>query len=288
MKLLGSVGRKGKNLSNDTELVQIALNRTIKLPYQLLAVDKLIGSKTIRTIERFQQQILKMSQPDGRIDVNGKTWQALSQYLVDPPKERITPTSYMSAPFKTTQQKSKDTKPFSMVNITTPIKIAWGAKVSSEFKFKVISICRDLRINPDFLMACMAFETAETFSPSKKNMAGSSGTGLIQFMKATAEGLDTSIEELSKMTAVQQLDYVKQYFKVQRKSYRTLEDVYLAILRPASVGKLTDHVLFSDGSKEYIQNKGLDLDKDGKITVKEVSTKVRLAYEKGLKTGYLG
>ncbi|MXC48523.1 hypothetical protein FQZ39_24915, partial [Escherichia coli] len=85
-------------------------------------------------------------------------------------------------------------------------KIAWGAKVSREFKLKVIEVCERLEINPDYLMACMAFETGETFSPSVRNPNGSA-TGLIQFMSNTARALGTTINELASMTSVEQMDY---------------------------------------------------------------------------------
>jgi hypothetical protein len=51
---------------------------------------------------------------------------------------------------------------------TQPKKIAWGAKVPAEFKLKAIQVATNLGVSPDFLMACMAFETGETFSPSIK------------------------------------------------------------------------------------------------------------------------
>jgi membrane-bound lytic murein transglycosylase B len=66
-------------------------------------------------------------------------------------------------------------------------KITWGVKVSDAFKRKVIVISQGLGVSPDFLMACMAFETGETFSPAIKNAAGSGAVGLIQFMPSTAK-----------------------------------------------------------------------------------------------------
>ncbi|MBI3561066.1 MAG: lytic transglycosylase [Gammaproteobacteria bacterium] len=172
--------------------------------------------------------------------------------------------------------------------------MAWGAKVSPECKAKVIKICANLGINPDFLMTCMAFETGEMFSPDMKNNAGSSGTGLIQFMKATAEDeLKTSTKKLAAMSAAKQPDYVEEYFKKRIKVYKqlnTLEDVYFAILNPIGIGKKDNDVIFTEGVKNggYIPNKGLDKDQDGKITVAEVASKIRYMYHKGLKQGYLG
>ena len=58
-------------------------------------------------------------------------------------------------------------------------KIAWGKKVSKDFKAKVISISDKLGCDPSHLMSAMAFETGESFSPTIQN-AQSGATGLIQ------------------------------------------------------------------------------------------------------------
>jgi peptidoglycan hydrolase-like protein with peptidoglycan-binding domain len=167
-------------------------------------------------------------------------------------------------------------------------QIAWGAKVSPGFKAKVVDISKDLGVDPSYLMACMAFETGETFSPSIRNAAGSGATGLIQFMPKTATGLGTSTAALAGMTAEAQLDYVKKYFQPYKGRLRTLEDVYLAILYPASIGKPADSGMFKVGTKVYEQNKGFDTNKDGTITPAEVSAKVRAKYTKGMGPGFVG
>src|SRR4051812_38461936 len=51
--------------------------------------------------------------------------------------------------------------------------LAWGAKVSPEFRDKVRGISGRLGCAPDDLMSCMAWESGRSFSPSKKNLAGS-------------------------------------------------------------------------------------------------------------------
>lgn len=127
--------------------------------------------------------------------------------------------------------------------------LIWGGKVSCEFRKKVVEICRDLwaknyMVMANNLMACMAWETGESFSPSAKNPK-SSATGLIQFMADTAKDLGTTTSALAKMTAVKQLDYVKKYFEnIRNKDYEFV-DFYLRILFPASMGKPDDHVVFS-------------------------------------------
>ncbi|EKO3811000.1 transglycosylase SLT domain-containing protein [Vibrio harveyi] len=175
--------------------------------------------------------------------------------------------------------------PFSTPSVDV---LAWGSRVSPEFKSKVNDISRDLNIDPNHLMACMAFETAETFSPSIKNGSGSGATGLIQFMPSTAEALGTSTKKLAQMSALEQLDYVKAYFMPYRNRLSSLEDVYMAILYPAAIGKPAAHVLFKQGSIAYRQNAGIDRNNAGKITLGDVSYKVRRKLEKGLHPKFLG
>lgn len=168
--------------------------------------------------------------------------------------------------------------------------LAWGNKVDARFRARVVEISRLLQIDPSDLMACIAFETGETFSPAIRNAAGSGATGLIQFMPQTAQALGTTTEKLASMDAVEQLDYVYLYFKPRTGRLHTLEDIYMAILWPAGIGKPNDYVLFAKADtkrpKLYIQNAGLDFNRDGKITKAETCAKVRAKLEKGLRAEY--
>lgn len=168
--------------------------------------------------------------------------------------------------------------------------LAWGAKVSNVFQSRVNWISDQLGISPSWLMACMAFESAETFSPSIRNAAGSGATGLIQFMPATAKALGTSTEALAAMTAEDQLNYVYRYFLPYKGRIKNLGDLYMAILWPAGIGKSDDYVLWEKGRRPttYRQNAGLDLDRDGAITRGEALTKIREKFGKGRQTEYLG
>lgn len=182
--------------------------------------------------------------------------------------------------------------------------LIWGAKVSCEFRKKVVEICKDLwpknyMVMANNLMACMAWETGESFSPSAKNPK-SSATGLIQFMSDTAKELGTTTSALAKMTAVKQLDYVKKYFEnIRNKNYEFV-DFYLRILFPASMGKVDEHVVFSrDGEglnkndrnyKERINaygvNAGFDTNPkygngDGMVTKGEIKKGIQKYIDKG-------
>ena len=165
------------------------------------------------------------------------------------------------------------------------MKLAWGSQVSPEFRRRAIAAASEIGCDPSALMSCIAFETGQTFSPSIRN-AQSGATGLIQFMPKTAIGLGTTTSELARMTAVEQMAYVVKYFKqpylAKKGSLATLEDLYMAILWPDAIGRPLDYVLFAEGSNAYLQNKGLDVDKDGRTTKKEACAKVRSLLTTGL------
>lgn len=166
-------------------------------------------------------------------------------------------------------------------------KLIWGSKVTQEFKDSVRWIAEALQLpgtdGPNWLMACMAFESGRSFNPAIKNAAGSGAVGLIQFMPTTAKSLGTSIDALAKMTPVQQLNYVFKYFSPQKGKLKNLGDVYMAILWPAGVGKDDSYVLWNKDTKPttYRQNAGLDVNKDGNILRGEALAKIRAMYDEG-------
>jgi hypothetical protein len=162
--------------------------------------------------------------------------------------------------------------------------LAWGAKVPPEFREKVRNIAANIGASPSHLMACMAFETGRSFAPWCRN-PGSSATGLIQFMESTAQGLGTSTAALAGMSALQQLDYVWEYFKPYRGRLGDLGDVYMAILWPAAVGQPDNYPVFKSGSDAYAANKGLDVNHDGVVTKAECVAFVEKMLAEGLEPG---
>jgi hypothetical protein len=163
--------------------------------------------------------------------------------------------------------------------------LAWGARVSQPFRDRVYRLCAELSWSEDhasWLMACMAFETGRTFSPTIRN-PGSTSVGLIQFVAKTAQYIGTSTAALKKMSAVEQLDYVQRYMAPYSPRIRSLEDLYLSILWPAAVGKPLDLVLWRKGDPTYKANKGLDANKNGSITKREAAQKARDFLVEGMK-----
>jgi hypothetical protein len=164
------------------------------------------------------------------------------------------------------------------------LPLSWGARVSPLFRARLFALCDHLAWSEDhasWLMAAMAFETGRTFSPSVRN-AKSSATGLIQFMEKTAAGLGTTTRALAALTAEHQLSYVQSYFAPYAPRIKTLDDLYMAILWPAAIGRGRETALWRAGSREYAVNKGLDSTKDGTVTVGEAAAKVRRLHAEGL------
>lgn len=164
--------------------------------------------------------------------------------------------------------------------------LAWGAKVSPQFRSNVLAISGRLVVDASDMMACMAFESGETFSPSIRNAAGSGAVGLIQFMPSTCASMGLTVDQMAALTAEQQLTFVERYFRPWSGRMHTLGDIYGAILWPGMIGKPDSAVIFDQADpnhpKLYVQNKGLDFNKDGKITKAEIVARVQKERDRGL------
>lgn len=79
-QLTKSVGKGVSTPPRDRDvlLVQQLLNKHRMPTAAALAEDGTIGPKTIAAIEEFQRRVVKMSNPDGRVDPNGATLRALA------------------------------------------------------------------------------------------------------------------------------------------------------------------------------------------------------------------
>lgn len=166
--------------------------------------------------------------------------------------------------------------------------LPWSRVVSPEFISRIYALAKTHGYNHDFcawLMSCMHFETGGTFSSTIQNGAGAKYFGLIQFGTAAASDLKTTVEELIKLSPVEQLDWVFAYFNLWRKrgkNYIQLEDLYLTIFYPAAVGKNADTVIFLKDTVGYRQNSGFDFNKDGAITVGEICDRIYKVHFDGL------
>jgi hypothetical protein len=169
-------------------------------------------------------------------------------------------------------------------------RLAWGAHVSPVFRERVRWIAENLGCPANSLMACMAWESGESFRSDIKNAAGSGATGLIQFMPSTARALGTTTAKLAALSPEDQLNYVYKYFQPFAGRLHNLGDVYMAILWPKGVEKPDHYVLFDKKKMPttFRQNAGLDVNKDGLVTRAECLVKVNQKLAKGLLPNNLG
>ncbi len=163
-------------------------------------------------------------------------------------------------------------------------KLVWGARVDQAFRVKIREIGQRLSIDPNWMMAVMGFETGYTFSPAARN-PGSTAVGLIQFLQSTARSLGTTTSQLSRMTAVSQLDYVEAYFQQYASSIKNLGDAYMAVLWPAAISRPDQYVLWEKNSGPYQSiyavNSGLDVGNKGYITRGDAVSSVNTSYQRG-------
>ncbi|MEZ4774986.1 MAG: lytic transglycosylase domain-containing protein [Bacteroidia bacterium] len=150
------------------------------------------------------------------------------------------------------------------------------------FETRVRLAARNLQVPPEWLMAVIFSESG--FDSSALNRKGSGAVGLIQFMPATAKELKTGGVSLAEMDPVTQLDYVEQYFTQVRErygAYASLTDFYLAVLYPKARGEEDYcYALYAAPSQAYQQNKGLDENRDGVVTVSDIDKRMRRLFTK--------
>lgn len=242
-----------------------------------LEEDGVFGPKTLDAVNKYKEEYDLWNHGEYAGKVGITTWEHMFTNSKVPYNNESVPSG------ETNTEGSVDVEP----NTGTYSEFAYnwtGEHVTPEFKTKVIEIAQKIGINPDDLMAIMAFESG--FSPTAVN--GISGaTGLIQFMPSTARGLGTTTEQLANMTAIEQLDYVYQYFKGYTGKINNVYDAYMVVFMPIAVGKDNDFILGIKDSdqimpgtrntcygKVYEQNSGLDINKDGIITKGEAAQRV--------------
>jgi hypothetical protein len=91
-----------------------------------------------------------------------------------------------------------------------------------------------------------------------------------------------AVERVAAMSPEEQLDLVEKYLEAAApgRALSSLSDVYMAVFMPSAIGKGPDHVIASKDSPSawfrqvYEENKGLDVDGDGKITVGDATASV--------------
>lgn len=160
--------------------------------------------------------------------------------------------------------------------VTDSIAAVRGIETTSmAFRTRLVQIAQELGIDPDWLAAVISFESDGTFSPSVLNKAGSGAVGLIQFTYVGAKAVGKTQAELAAMTAEGQLEYVRAYYISAKGKLHSLDDTYLKVLYPDAIGLPPGAVIWKVPEIAYVQNKGLDSNGDGMITVSEMTSPVK-------------
>ena len=136
----------------------------------------------------------------------------------------------------------------------------------SQFKIDLENICHSIGIKPIWLLRVMWKESK--MDPQARNMYSGKlyAVGLIQFVAKTAKSLGYTLDQIYSMDPIQQLPLVKKYFNPYIGKLNSFEDTYFAVFLPLLIGKPNTYVI---PNKYYEGNRGIDLNKDGKITKQE-------------------
>jgi hypothetical protein len=195
--------------------------------------------------------------------------------------------SGMTSPYSFTnwtnlgQTQSTDSEQTQASQSETPKEkvVSNGSGYGPEFLSKVKRIANEINCNYKDLLAVMNAESGIKSTAVNKS---TNATGLIQFMPKTAQGLGTTVEKLKQMSPVEQLDYVARYLKQTKKQAGFSEnkqlsggELYALVFRPA---KAKTGVFATKGEAAYRLNAGLDLNKDGRVTMAELGQRVKNFY----------
>jgi hypothetical protein len=150
-----------------------------------------------------------------------------------------------------------------------------GDDYGPEFLKRVKEVAKNINCDYKDLLGVMNSESGINSKAQNKN---GGATGLIQFMPKTAEMLGTSTEELKAMSPIEQLDYVEKCLLQCKKMAKIPSDqklsggqLYALVFLPARANR---EVLTTSNENYYKANKGLDANKDGKITKTELDERV--------------
>jgi len=145
-----------------------------------------------------------------------------------------------------------------------------------EFLPELREVAARIETRPEWLLNVIASESS--FIPSVRNrLPRQTASGLLQIIEGTAAGLGTTTAAIRRMNAVEQLRLIEKFFTPFRGKLNSLGDVYLAVFRGFIMAGGPDTVVAPlDGSRKerrvYYLNRGLDMDRNGRITKGELAT----------------
>lgn len=131
-------------------------------------------------------------------------------------------------------------------------------------------IAKKLGIASNWLLIVMYKES--TIQPGARNIQNGNliAGGLIQFIKKTAIGLGTTLDQILRMGYLDQLKLVEKYYTPFAGKIKSYSDLYLCTFYPAALGKPDSFIFGKDSEQRALiakQNKGLDYGNKGYITM---------------------
>ena len=177
---------------------------------------------------------------------------------------------------------SGSSEPVDLNCTAAELKKTWSKRnknLSNEFYNKVVEIAKKVKCSANDLMAMMYSESGLKTTTVNRS---SGATGLIQFMPDTAREIGTTTTALKRMSAVEQLTYVEKYILMNKRNAGYSANQVLDTGTLYSINFLPAYakreVLSTRNDKYYSANKGLDANKDGKITKTELANRLKSYY----------
>ena len=160
--------------------------------------------------------------------------------------------------------------------------IANGAD-SAKYAWQIIRIADTVDVPAEWIMCLIDMES--NHQTTIKNRMGSGATGLIQWMPATAAQFGLSVDELRSMEHHEQAELIQKYLLKEvhaHGGFWSFTDLYLGVLYPAARRELKlanyDYELFAYGSVAEKQNHGLNYDKQGGVSLRDITKFLRHKY----------
>lgn len=165
---------------------------------------------------------------------------------------------------------------YEQIDNNNQYKSTIGSKLDDEFFVRLNEMCNRLKVKPEDMLAIMYLESG--LDPNVANPKFTA-RGLTQIEPYILKNLGWkgSYNEFGKLNAIDQLPYIEKYFRnvlgkagqVRSPTQLYIANFWPAALRNPDVMKGDPSAVIVDSAKypkEYHDNKGLDVDKDGKIT----------------------
>jgi hypothetical protein len=164
-------------------------------------------------------------------------------------------------------------------------------QLSDEYISEINNIASEIGAKPEAILDVIEFESGFRASVSyggsdyyslSESQRASRAVGQIQFTNTAIKEMNQyypdynlNKDKLAAMSREEQLEPVGRYFKMwdEKRDIRTTTDVAMAVFAPAKIGGNPNEILYVRGTDSYRLNSGVDLNKDGKISVSEYAQK---------------